>query len=299
MGAAGSSPSCPSGFIASPSGGITCVLPCPEEKNYEMTSNGSALFCQHKGDKRVKVPVTAVPMYIGGGEGQPPINANPDILPNKLVYKAEVTRFNNAIEVADANIDKEIKIKTAYDSLQAAENARDTAPEAYQQARIAYYTLIKGDTWINDEKTRIGKVEAQPVIQNYLSNYSELAEQINTHKSTIETVNGIKDKVLTVKDDLQYSVSAFQRQLDAIRNQMNINKKKQIETAQQATSWIDSFLNWVMIFSAFLAIVFVVRYLITKSSSNTTSQLSTPKNYYDEFFKNFALVVPRPPPGRV
>lgn len=289
--------SCPSGFIPSPSGGVTCVLPCPEAKNYEMSSVGATLFCKHKGDPNVRVPLTAVPMYMAGDKNKLPINANPDILPNKLVYKTEINRFNNAIAVADANIDKSVKITTAFNRLQAAENARDSAPDAYQQARISYYTLIKGDTWINDEKTRIGKVEVEPIIQNYISDYSDLAQQINTHRSTIETVNGIRDKVLTVKDDLQYSVSAFQRQLDGIRNQVNINKKKQIETVQQTTSIIDTFLNWFIVVSTILAIFFIVRYLITKSSSNTTSsQFSTPTN---DFFKNFALVVPRPPPGRV
>ena len=293
---AGSSLSCPSGFIPTPSG-MTCVLPCPEGKNYVMSSSGTAMFCTHKGDTRVRVPVTPVPMYMAGGQGQPPINANPVVLANSQVYNAEINRFNNAMAVADANIDKETKINTAFNALQAAENARDVAPDAYQQARIAYYTLIKGDTWINDEKTRIGKVESQPVIQNYLSNYSNLSQQINTHKSTIETVNGIKDKVLTVKDDLQYSVSAFQRQLDSIRNQMNINKKKQIETAQQATSTIDIILNWLMILGTFLAIFFVVRYLMRKSLNTTSSVQST--SDYDNFFKNFAFVVPRPPPARV
>ena len=293
---AGSSLSCPSGFVASPNG-MTCVLPCPEGKNYVMSSSGSTMFCTHKGDTRVRVPVTPVPMYMAGGQGQPPINANPAVLANSQVYNGEINRFNNALAVADANIDKQTKINTAFNALQAAENARDVAPDAYQQARIAYYTLIKGDTWINDEKTRIGKVESQPVIQNYLSNYSELSQQINTHKSTIETVNGIKDKVLTVKDDLQYSVSAFQRQIDAIRNQMNINKKKQIETAQQTTSTIDTVLNWLMILGTFLAIFFVVRYLMRKSL-NTTSSVQTTSDY-DNFFKNFALVVPRAPPARV
>jgi hypothetical protein len=297
MGAAGSTLSCPSGFIPSPSG-LTCVLPCPEAKNYEMTSVGTALFCKHKGDARVKVPLTPVPMYMAGGQGQPVINANPSTLPNNQVYIAEINRFNNAMAVADANIDKEVKVKTAFSALQAAENARDSAPDAYQQARIAYYTLIKGDTWINDEKTRIGSVEAEPVIKNYLSNYSELAQQINTHKSTIETVNGIKDKVLTVKDDLQYSVSAFQRQLDAIRNQMNINKKKQIETVQQTTSTIDTLLNWLMIIGTFLAIFFAVRYLMRKSL-NTNSSVQSSSSDYDNFFRNYALVVPRAPPGRV
>jgi len=294
---AGSSLSCPSGFIPTPSG-MTCVLPCPEGKNYVMSSSGTAMFCTHKGDKTVKVPVTPVPMYVAGGQGQPPINANHTVLPNTQVYSAEINRFNNALAVADANIDKETKISTAFNALQAAENARDVAPDAYQQARIAYYTLIKGDTWINDEKTRIGKVEAEPVIQNYLSNYSELAQQINTHKSTIETVNGIKDKVLTVKDDLHYSVSAFQRQLDAIRNQMNINKKKQIETTQQASSAIDTVLNWLMIILTFLAIFFVVRYLMRKTL-NTTSPVQSISSDYDNFFRNYALVVPRAPPARV
>jgi len=299
MGAAGSSLSCPSGFVAAPNGPV-CVLRCPEEKNYMMNSSGSVLICQHKGDKTVKVRLTPVPMYLAGGQGNPAHNVDSSTLPNQLVYRTEIERFNNEMAVADANIDKQTKINTAFSALQAAENARDVAPDAYQQARIAYYTLIKGDTWINDEKNRIGNVEAQPVIQKYLSNYSELSQQINTHKSTIETVNGIKDKVLTVKDDLQYSVSAFQRQLDAIRNQMNINKKKQIETAQQTTSTIDTALNWLMIIGTFLAVFFAVKYLLRKSSQTISSvQQSSTSSDYDNFFRNFALVVPRAPPARV
>jgi hypothetical protein len=111
-------------------------------------------------------------------------------------------------------------------------------------------------------------------------------------------VNGIKDKVLTVKDDLQYSVSAFQRQLDAIRNQMNINKKKQIETAQQASSTIDTVLNWLMIILTFIAVFLSVRYLLRKSF-NTTSSVQTTSSDYDNFFRNYALVLPRGPPARV
>jgi hypothetical protein len=55
----------------------------------------------------------------------------------------------------------------AFRDLQKAENVRDKSPEAYQVARTAYYTLLKGDTWLNEEKQRIAGAEVAPEVQKY------------------------------------------------------------------------------------------------------------------------------------
>lgn len=263
---------CPSEFIVSPNGSGTCILPCPTQKNYELRLGTSGLLsCVYAGDSSISVSVLPVPAVQEMG---PPFSY--ESLPNASVYQAEIERFSTAFAIADANVDRAVKVKTAYEKLQLAENARDQSPDAYQQARISYYTLIKGDTWVNDEKARIARVEAQPVIDQISSKNQDLETRIQQQKSTIEVVNGVKDKVLSVGDDLQYSVSAFQKQIKAIRNQMNMDKKKQVETARQAGSWVDSLLNWLIALATLVAIVFLIRYMMRPKTAFSTPSSTLP-----------------------
>ena len=271
--------SCPSEFVVSPNG-QACVVPCPATKSYYMTSNGSTLACTYSGDKSINVPLTATPMYMAGASFDPkvqpiPANASYTALPNKQVYKTELDRFANAIGVADANIDKQVKITTAFNKLQAAENARDVAPDAYSAARIAYYTLVKGDSWLQDEQNRIARVEAQPVVDSYVAKYNGIKAKKDQQQSTIEVVNGVRDKILTVKDDLKYSVSTFQKQIGDIKNQINKDKVEQSQSIVAASSWVDTFLNWVIALVTLIAIVLLVRRFYKWGPPPTIEELET------------------------
>ena len=257
---------CPSEFVVSPVGFGACVIPCPAQKNYELRiGDKGVLSCVYTGDTSISIPVLPVPAIQKPG---PPFSYKE--LPNASVYQAELDRFTAAFAVADTNVNKAVKIKTAYDKLQLAENARDQSPDAYQQARIGYYTLVKGDKWIEEEKQRIANVEAQPIINNLVARRDDLDGRIGQQKSTIDVVNGVKDKVLSVEDDLQYSVSAFQKQIGNIRNQIQMDKKKQVETAAQAGSWVDALLNWLIALTTIIAIFFIVRYIIRRRSAFST-----------------------------
>lgn len=257
---------CPSEFVVSPVGFGACVIPCPAQKNYELrVGDKGVLSCVYTGDTSITVPVLPVPAV-----QKPGLPFSYKELPNASVYETELNRFKAAFAVADANVDKAVKVKTAYDKLQLAENARDQSPDAYQQARVGYYTLVKGDKWIEEERQRIANVEAQPVINNLVAMRDDLNGRIGQQKSTIDVVNGVKDKVLSVEDDLQYSVSAFQKQIGNIRNQIRMDKKKQIETAAQAGSWVDTLLNWLIALTTLIAIIFIVRYIIRRRSAFST-----------------------------
>jgi predicted PurR-regulated permease PerM len=92
-----------------------------------------------------------------------------------------------------------------------------------------------------------------------VSQYNNLKAKRTEQQSTIEVINGLKDKVLSVKDDMAFSVKTFQKQMDAINNQINIDKKNQEDAIQLTSSWIDVFLNWVIAIITLLCIVFLVR----------------------------------------
>jgi len=269
----GGSISCPSEFMATPNG-VGCVVRCPADKNYEMTSNGSVFSCTHKVAKDAKVPLVIVPSYFvqDGGDLRP--NESYTRIPNNTSYVQEIKRFNDALAVADANVDKGIKVNTAFNALQAAENARDTAPDAYQAARVAYYTLVKGDSWLNEEKNRVANIEAQPVIDELIQKYQSIQSRRSEQQATIDSMNNVKQSVLSVKDDLNFSVSNFQKHIDDITNQINKDKRKQKVELIKATSWIEVFLNWLIALATLIAIFFLVRYFMRPKT------ISSPQSAY-------------------
>ena len=248
---------CPSEFAIAPNG-FACIVQCPASKNYELRNTAQGLSCTYTADPSISVPLNVLPAFQQNPPGPPISYKN---LSNKAIYQAEIDRFNNAIAIADAKIDKEIKLKTAFKALQDAENVRDKAPDAYQNARVTYYKLVKGDTWVEEEKARIANVEAQPVVDRIARSYTDIQAKRDQQRSTLEVANGIRDKLLSVKGDLQYSVSAFQKQIREIKNQISMDKKKQIEVAKENNSWIDSLLNWLIAIATIVAIVTVVQYL--------------------------------------
>jgi len=199
---------------------------------------------------------------------QPTLQANADLkdLPSAMsqTYRTVRDDFNAKKAVADAGIDHDVKIATAFTALQAAENARGTqgGETAYENARVAYYTLTKGDSWVNEEKQRIANTEAQPVIDGLVSQYTNLQAKRAEQASTIQVINGLKDKVLTVKDDLAFSVRTFQKQVDTIKNQINIDKKNQVEAVKAKSSWVNTVLNWMIAITTILCIILLIRRLI-------------------------------------
>jgi hypothetical protein len=167
--------------------------------------------------------------------------------------------FTQDLATANAIVGRTTMQDQLFTALQRAENARDTAPDAYQAARTAYYTLVNGPTWVDQEKTRIANIEAQPIVDSYVARYNDIQAKKNQQQSTIDVVNGVRDKILTVKDDLMFSVSTFQKQIGDVKNQINKNKVEQTQSITAVSSWVDTFLNWVIALVTLVAIVLLGR----------------------------------------
>ena len=259
--------SCLGNAILSPLGGA-CVPRC--EARYKMAVVEGIPTCVSKdagGNVLASYQLTSFPLY----------DENASYNTSWHLWNSAVNATREQYLLADASMEKADKAAVAFADLQKAENIRGSAEgeSAYEKAREAYYTLTKGDTWAAEEQERIAKTEAQPVVDNYLSKHTDLNNRITQQKSTIEVMNGVKDKVLSVEDDMQYSVSAFQKQIKAIRNQMNIDKKKQVLTAEKSSSWFDVLLNWLIAITTILMIYFIVRYMRRPKTAFSTPA-STP-----------------------
>jgi hypothetical protein len=208
--------------------------------------------------------LTSVPPFTGTGT------------PGGPAFTSAYADYTAALATADAKVGSANRQSIAFSNLMAAENARGSTggEAAYQAARVTYYTLTKGDAWIQEEKERVANTDAQPVVNTLASQYRNLVERKNQQTRTIDVINGLKDKVLSVKDDLTFSVNTFQRQIDAVKNQINKDKKVQSDTIEATTSWVDTFLNWTIAIATIVCIFMLVRRL-TRGGPSVLEKLKT------------------------
>jgi hypothetical protein len=181
-------------------------------------------------------------------------------------YKTEEERVLAELAILAEKIGKENQVKDAFQKLQDAENARDQAPDAYQQARSLYYTLKEGDTWKEKERERLLKAEVEPIAAKFVENKTSALRQYENQRKTVDVVNGLKDKVLSLKDEVKYAADTFKEQLDKVQDA--INKKRRNRTADTPVSiwdWLDTILNIIIIG----ALLFVGYLLYKKFSSST------------------------------
>jgi hypothetical protein len=248
--------SCPSGFQLNPAMPGTCVPRCPSEKGFEFRVVNGVPHCVHSSDANLNVSLNPLPaLNVQPNETVPSIDelaSSPNT--NMRKYKEEWERFNQEIPLIEGKINKGKEVQAAFKELQDAENVRDKSPDVYQSARIRYYTLLKGEDWAKEEAERVGKVEADPILNQYRAAYKQTLGQIDKQQKTLDLVQGVKDKVLSLRDDLDYSVSTFGKQIKDLKNQINMNRS---QTKEDENFWINFLLN-AMIVLVSLGVIYLL-----------------------------------------
>lgn len=254
---------CPSGsrFRLSPTG-MGCVVQCPADKGFEPRVVAGKPACVYKSNPAYRVGLQPLTMIFP--QGQPNAKqtttmeelkqSNPDLYAR---YKEEEERFDKEFAVVHGNIEKQTRVRDAFAALQAAENVRDQNPQAYQDARTRYYTLVKGDAWRDEERERIARAEALPKAMKFKEEAGDLQTRINQQQRTVDVVNGLKDKVLSMRDELKYSVSTFGKQLNDLKSQIQMQRRLDTQAKETPYGWLDIFINLVLVLAS-LVVLFVL-----------------------------------------
>ncbi len=264
-------PKCPAPFVSADA--LACVMPCPEEKKFVREGTSGSYKCVYTPDRQVSVNLVTVGATSFNGTSLSELQT---MNPGKArEFTSEKDRFERDLAVAYGNIDKSQKIADAFRDLQAAENARDQSPEAYQVARTAYYTLTKGQDWVNQERERVARAEVEPELQRYRDSVNALSSQTAEQRKVLDVVNGVKDKVLSLKDDFQYSVNTFQGQIAKLNDQIALDTRKRIaEPEAPAWSWVDSVLN-ILLAAVLIYAAYALYRKVTKRSPGTAVAITT------------------------
>jgi hypothetical protein len=264
---------CPTPFVSTDA--LSCVMPCPTDRKFVRQGMNGAYKCVYSPDPQIAVDLVTVGSVPFDGttlEQLQSVNSQ-----KYTEFATEKTRFENAITVVYGNIDKQKKIEDAFKDLQAAENVRDQSPSAYQAARTAYYTLVKGPEWINEERTRIGAAEVAPEVQKYRQAVDAVNIRTQEQQKTIDVVNGIKDKVLSLKDDFKYSVNTFSDQMEKVKIQLNMTNRSREQEKDTTWDWVNLILNVLLVAVLVYAVyTFVRRYFISRPPAIPVTTIRIP-----------------------
>ena len=242
---------CPSGFAPAATG--ACVRKCPNNQQFFLLTENNQPRCTYKPDPSKFVNLTPVANMPFKGFDKPAMTMDELKTADPELYSTvtkESERVDAEIAVHLAAIDKAQKLEASFKALQDAENVRDEAPEAYQAARVAYYTLAKGPEWIEGEKERVSKAEADPEIQRYMTSYKDVMDRKTAQQRTQDVMRSVNEGVLSLKDDVQYTTKTFQNQIANIKNQINIERRGREKAEGEEgpfTNWVDMLLNLLII----------------------------------------------------
>jgi hypothetical protein len=248
---------CPTNFV--PYQGA-CVRQCPPNVfSFVMDNNQPRCVLKSDNTKRVNLtPVTSVPRE--PGQAVPTLENLRQSDPSRYaLFKTESDRVDSELNIIESQLDLQNERENAFRQLQAAENVRDQSPEAYQQARTTYYSMTEGPEWIEREKERIAKVDVDPLVNNYRTSYSSITSRQQQQQRTQDIMNSVKEGVLTLKDDFQYTTQIFKDQIDNLKNQINIERRGREKPQTEDTEfykWLDALLN-LFIIAGLLYAVFV------------------------------------------
>lgn len=230
-------------------------MSCPADRNFERVNDTGQYKCVYKSDPTVFVNLNTLGSVTFEG------SSLDDLLRERPTeadrFSQERTKVMSELAVKYKSIDESKRRDDAFKALQDAQNVQDEEPDAYQAARVNYYTLVFGEEWKEKEKARVAKAEVDPVVKNYKNSYKDLKTRLDSQRTTIDVVDNLKDNVLTLKDDFQYSVDTFTDQLEKLQTQINMDRRGREKPSDKDDpwKWIDTVLNMLIVIGILAAIV--------------------------------------------
>jgi glycerol-3-phosphate cytidylyltransferase-like family protein len=239
----------------------SCKMQCPIQQGFNFSLVDGNPMCVYTRDSNVRFPVYPLPAPQVSEETTSYSIEDLRELDPALYgqYVSETERFEKDFSLALGKIDKSKQIEDAFRDMQEAENVRDTSPQAYQDARIRYYTLTKGDAWMNQERERIAATEVAPIVDQYKVTFATISKQAQDQQKTIEIMETIKNKALSLRDDIKYSADTLSKQFNKVKDQINIERRGG-EEQEKTFNWLNVIVNMVLT----LVIIFVAILILQK-----------------------------------
>lgn len=264
---------CPSGFTPV---GLQCVVTCSSEDSLTNRIVNNEPRCTYTGDDTKFFVLKQAPSFmLKDGDPEPTMEwVKTNRAGQYPALKEALDDYTTKRAAMMTTISQQRLIADAFKALQTAENARGTDPQGYQNARNRYYTLTQGETWADTERQRVLNAEVLPAITPYLQSINFIAERQTQQAGTKTAVDAVKSRLVSLKDDFRTTTSTLMKQVDELRNQIELQKRRAIEQQAQTSDW---FVNVVIVILSLVVIYILYRRIVApaKPAAPTSRGIQT------------------------
>lgn len=259
---------CPSGFTPV---GLQCVVTCSAEDSLTNRIVNGESRCVYTPDETKFFALKQGPSFqLQPTDPTPTMEWVQTNRPGQYAaLKAALDDYSTKKTTLLSTLSRDRLVADAFRDLQTAENARGANPQAYQTARNRYYTLTQGDTWAATERQRLLNAEVLPEITPYLQSINFMTERESQQAGTKTAVNAVKTKLISLKDDFRITTSTLMKQVNELRNQIELQKRRAIVQQAQTSDW---FVNLLIIALSLVVLFLLYRRFI--SPANPPSRAS-------------------------
>jgi hypothetical protein len=240
---------------------------CPADKGFENRVVGNESRCVYTDDAKHFITLKPASVYLNPAPDSPQqpltwIQANrPGLFAG---YKASQDDLTTKLTAILQVIDKAKQVADAFKALQAAEDMRDTSPQAYQDARVRYYSLVKGPEWATSERARILNADVMPTVASYAQTISDITARKAQQDKTKDVVGLVTSKLISMKNDFRTTTDTLTKQVDVLKNQVELEKRRAVVQKQETNTW---FLNILLVILSLVVIVLLARKLWSRPAA--------------------------------
>jgi hypothetical protein len=147
------------------------------------------------------------------------------------------------VEICDLECQRQknlVLLKLALDNTN-----KESEPEKYEQARIAYYTELNGSAWLEKDKERRAREELKPILTDFNTKYKELTDFKNSNKAFINLSSVLTNQLKNDEEDNSYLNKQYNKEKTLTETLL---RKNQLTTTPSPTnSWLYTIVFWFLI----------------------------------------------------
>jgi hypothetical protein len=123
---------------------------------------------------------------------------------------------------------------------------KESEPEKYEQARIAYYTELNGSAWLEKDKERRAREELKPILTDFNTKYKELTDFKNSNKAFLNLSSVLTTQLKNDEEDNSYLNKQYNKEKSL--TETLLRKNQLISTPPPSTtSWLYTVVFWFLV----------------------------------------------------
>jgi hypothetical protein len=124
---------------------------------------------------------------------------------------------------------------------------KESEPEKYEQARIAYYTELNGSAWLEKDKERRAREELKPILTDFNTKYKELTDFKNSNKAFINLSSVLTNQLKNDEEDNSYLNKQYNKEKTLTETLLRKNQLTNTPSPISTNSWLYTIVFWFLV----------------------------------------------------